>query len=1256
MTWESLEALDDKYSVKYKELLKRYNYALDNQYLGCRIYLDDNSELIDFIKIENVKDTDYFEVEFKDFKPFNSDVAVIFYPEGYLPTLHNNPDYPDNFPQNINNSIDINTKSIKISKYLPNGNMDIFYIKNDISYKINIIVNENVVVKINGFSCNISNEGDIYYKTDVCDLISNLLITKSESIPFNIRIQLDAQNDLTSTAIVTHYDSLNSKIKIRETKENDLESNFSITEHTNLESNINVSRYKDLYINLTVTYEGKSELKSTLDITKYSNLLSEIILDRNANQIKADMIVKVNDKSDITSNIIIRRNEDNLIKSSVDVRYYDNLLFNINIYKANSIPIKFDIKPFYSNNIPFSIDVISSEDIRFKMYIKTFNAVINGNVNTLFSVNKDLNLSFDIRRIELQEIPLLVTINPINSVTVYSDLIKNTHSDIPISLTIRGEEQISMNITIASLNTFKTESSLIKNIYNQIKITSKIIHQSQIPFSLFIPVTNIIQGNTDYIGSESNYLPMSLNVQLNSYKDIICSLFVRFLSSIDSSASILNLKYTQIESYLNIKEFSQLPINLSVNIKNEFDSYINTINTDNYTLLKFNANITEYSQIPLTFNISKITNLIGYIKTVDITDEIESIITIRRTDNSDLPITFNIPNINNMDSSALSFNGFDDSIKCDISVRHYSQIPLSAFILSGSKITTFMHSETLMHNTINSELISNLIITNSLDIKMSIDIPLYSTLLSTIDMIMSSFDLIDGLVNVTHYSNLPMTINVANKFDIYSMVEAVGVNDSYRKLSVLKDSYVSETKPTQNYGSNNSIIIGNTYDDGEFETFIQFDLNLVKKTDDIYKAELVLLSDSQVIINNLLTYSTDDNWQENTITWLNKPETGKLLSSINKTLGRGRTRFDITKYIKDSYNSKRLNPSIIIKQSSDSITMKDKAFVSKEGTYNDKRPYLFITYRSNITKKYDINNLSITLNVKAKDMNNLPLKLYVDCPATESNLKISFVVKNNTYLQSNIIINCPQVRFNGNIKVNETNDLISNIKVRNIDINEITSTITITKPTIRLKAGIRNTADNNLPMSLVIRQNENSDMKLLVTISHGIIKSNIIVRKTNTILIPFTMVVRKKPSQDNVFEMIISKPKLPSNVIVTYTNEIPFECFIISNDISKIPISLMVTVPQIPISLNVSQINQRKFTLFVRNINNNDIAMKLGIQYTGTSLLKSTFNIRHQDDKEAYIRITKPNCRMYTTIRRTEVYDISISLTVFRIEDYAYII
>lgn len=175
-------------------------------------------------------------------------------------------------------------------------------------------------------------------------------------------------------------------------------------------------------------------------------------------------------------------------------------------------------------------------------------------------------------------------------------------------------------------------------------------------------------------------------------------------------------------------------------------------------------------------------------------------------------------------------------------------------------------------------------------------------------------------------------------------VEGVKTPDSTNILDPVQDTYIHQAHPKANYGSEDHLEI-NTKENGNAYVLLVFDSSAVAER--VERAELKLyqywgsgfqdLRSSNVALQ---LYSIPDGWDENDLTWMNRPKLeGQLIGEENIESTNEWYEFDITDSISSLPKSDEI--SLLLKFAEDNFDNLERRirFTSLEGI---EAPYLYV--------------------------------------------------------------------------------------------------------------------------------------------------------------------------------------------------------------------------------------------------------------------------------------------------------------------------
>ncbi|MHA1338606.1 MAG: CBM96 family carbohydrate-binding protein [Promethearchaeota archaeon] len=211
----------------------------------------------------------------------------------------------------------------------------------------------------------------------------------------------------------------------------------------------------------------------------------------------------------------------------------------------------------------------------------------------------------------------------------------------------------------------------------------------------------------------------------------------------------------------------------------------------------------------------------------------------------------------------------------------------------------------------------------------------------------------------------------------------------YPKLYAIDDAPVYSDQPDANHGSDGEAFVG--LNDGWF--YIKFNSSEIPNNTSgkLYsKAELRfcrLNNDENYIVDFKVHAVNDNNWDEDTITWNNKPPLGSELYSGTSNPNEGEYVVDVTEQIKNGIVS-----FAIVSTTSDG----NIKIGTKESSENNQSVYLFITYED---------TEFISVNVDKNSYESGPIIITYDSKVPLENLVMELVDSSNnvvTQIASNL--------------------------------------------------------------------------------------------------------------------------------------------------------------------------------------------------------------------------------------------------------------
>lgn len=161
------------------------------------------------------------------------------------------------------------------------------------------------------------------------------------------------------------------------------------------------------------------------------------------------------------------------------------------------------------------------------------------------------------------------------------------------------------------------------------------------------------------------------------------------------------------------------------------------------------------------------------------------------------------------------------------------------------------------------------------------------------------------------------------------------------EFSAIEDAHVLQSDPDNNYGSGESLYIDNS---NNSDIYIKADLGSIPSGSIVESAVLTVYVYNTFEYGNAWAYRVTEDWQENTITWNNKPaDTGTKFGEM--LISSGYQTLDITNLVQDWVNGTYSNYGLVLK------SYDAKAWLhSSEYSYNgESRLYITVTYNAKPT-------------------------------------------------------------------------------------------------------------------------------------------------------------------------------------------------------------------------------------------------------------------------------------------------------------------
>jgi len=168
------------------------------------------------------------------------------------------------------------------------------------------------------------------------------------------------------------------------------------------------------------------------------------------------------------------------------------------------------------------------------------------------------------------------------------------------------------------------------------------------------------------------------------------------------------------------------------------------------------------------------------------------------------------------------------------------------------------------------------------------------------------------------------------------------------------DAYVDQENPDNNYGNNENLVMDNI--GNKKYSYLKFDILTIPSGMIITSANLYLYCHAREGggETQIYAYSVEnDNWNETTITWNNRPDAVTFLSEYSGEVGEW-WKWDVKAFVESGYDGDKTVSLCLIPGDGNGYITK---FWSKERWNPADKPYLEVTYVLPATIDFDPDNL-----------------------------------------------------------------------------------------------------------------------------------------------------------------------------------------------------------------------------------------------------------------------------------------------------------
>jgi hypothetical protein len=202
-------------------------------------------------------------------------------------------------------------------------------------------------------------------------------------------------------------------------------------------------------------------------------------------------------------------------------------------------------------------------------------------------------------------------------------------------------------------------------------------------------------------------------------------------------------------------------------------------------------------------------------------------------------------------------------------------------------------------------------------------------------------------------SDLSSFVKIANRFDLNSRCSIPEYNSldvssfliqpptTTINFSVLKDTFIREARPTLNYGSSQSLVVGDALE-GRYYALLQIDFSRLKNYTDIYIEEVDLILKIYALNSlNVDIYEVGGDWSETGLTWASAQNLPlKYIKSFQVV--DGINEIDLRDYVRVLIDEGKYVVNILLKTNEDGYIN----IASKEAPDETITPKLSVTFRN----------------------------------------------------------------------------------------------------------------------------------------------------------------------------------------------------------------------------------------------------------------------------------------------------------------------
>lgn len=308
-------------------------------------------------------------------------------------------------------------------------------------------------------------------------------------------------------------------------------------------------------------------------------------------------------------------------------------------------------------------------------------------------------------------------------------------------------------------------------------------------------------------------------------------------------------------------------------------------------------------------------------------------------------------------------------------------------------------------------------------------------------------------------------------------------------LTSIKDTYVTDLKPSLNFGESSIIKVGRDEQGNIYRTLIEFNIPLFLQNMYITKAQLKLYSDNISSFKGLEISLPNKSWGEYNVVWYGQPSRKKIVTTVDLDENKYEHTIDITEITKELWVLYPYENQGLLLKAQNEILEQIKNFGTKEST---NPAQLEIEYFDKDLFSITGSVISGNIRVQRNEWSYLNGSISVFRHSGDSEINGSIHIKNMDMLEGNIDVAQINNGLIGRIKTEMLRkDLVGNICVNKEKLHGLIKVRALkelygyikTQPYKDLNGEIYVRYKNDLFASIIVNSLENKDLNSVVKVS-----------------------------------------------------------------------------------------------------------------------------------------------------------------------------